>query len=77
MRILSNLEFSILKRSTQFGRGAHRMLGLCGRQHSRGSPPFVKTKDVAQQISLEHDLKSSDLFRIIHVIAEKARKLAD
>jgi hypothetical protein len=36
-----------------------------------------KTKDVAQQISLEHDLKSSDLFTIIHAIAQKARKLAD
>lgn len=61
------------------------ILGLCG-EH----PEFIQvdtiesrlaaireTKDVAQQISLEHDLKSSDLFRIIHVIAEKARKLAD
>ena len=36
-----------------------------------------KGKEVAQQISLERDLKGSDLFSIINVIADKAKALAD
>jgi hypothetical protein len=36
-----------------------------------------KNQDVARQVSLDGDLKGSDLFTIIHAIVAKAKALAD
>lgn len=51
------------------------------RVESRSEPSLYdkkKNQDVARQVSLDGDLKGSDLFTIIiHAIAAKAKALAD